>query len=479
MSASFGTTNPLAWVHFQLRGGWKRTFAFTIGGVIVVGVLMMMSVVRSGPTGSYSGTMEGWAQGLVLLEAAILILYGAAAVAGAIRNDIAAGLIESHRLMPVSAPRAVVGYLLGGGASALVLAGGVIFLDLFAALASHVPLDRWLISQVSLAGLTGLIWLMAAMGAFVGRLGGNLLIAFIVVGFFGSQFMFAFFPGLLMLVIPSLGRISLMSWGQAETLIPIALLLQALLAVLFFIGAVRRYARDDVSCFGIIPGMGLAALWCVMSILGITHYQTLLTNRYDQISLPSQCISSLLILLILSLVPLANAARAAAHPGTSLFPRRDRVLPMIVIAVALVLTTTLTFPMYRPTDSQFWMKTAQTLVIAAAWLVAMRFLLGWVYLATNGGFMIGFVWMLLVWFAPMVGDVIMQSVMHPNEDYVAGWLFAASPLGALMQIWSPATGQNLPEIVPGLAIQIGLILIPLLLFSRRRKPKLIKPAAAV
>jgi hypothetical protein len=471
-----GTTNPLAWVHFQLRGGWKRTFGFTIGGVIVVAVLMMLSVVRSRP-GSYSDTMQGWAQGLLLLEAAILILYGAAAIAGAIRNDISGGLIESHRLMPVSASRAVFGYLLGGGAPALILAGGVLLLGLFASLAAHVPLDRWIISQVSLAGLTILIWLMASMGAFVGRFSGNLLIAFIVVGFFGSNFMFAFFPGLLILVMPSLGRISLSSWGQAESLIFVALALQALLAILFFIGAVRRYARDDVSCFGILPALGLLALWCAMSILGITHYQTLLTNYSDRISLSSQCISSISILLILSLVPLANAARAAAHAGSSLSPRRDHFLPMLVIFSALVLTITLTLPMSRG-NGQYWMNTMQTLVVVAAWLVAMRFLLGWTYLVVNSGFMIGFVWMLLVWFAPMVGDVIVRSAMYPNDDYVAGWLFAASPLGALMQLWSPATGQARPEVLPGLIIQIGWILIPLLLLARRRKPKLIKRAVA-
>jgi hypothetical protein len=92
--------------------------------------------------------------------------------------------------------------------------------------------------------------------------------------------------------------------------------------------------------------------------------------------------------------------------------------------------------------------------------------------------MIGFVWTLLVWFAPMVGDVILQSVLHPNDNYVAGSLSAVSPLGALIQIWSNAASAA-ADITPGLAIQIGLILIPLLLFARRgRASKLMKPVAA-
>jgi hypothetical protein len=477
MNAMIGANNPLTWVHFQLRGGWKRALMFTIGGCIVLGALMMLSVVQTSPMGSYSGAMEGWAQGLLVLQGAILILYVGSAIAQSIRGDITGGLIESHRLMPISAPRAVIGYLLGGGGPALVLASGVIFLDLFAALSSHQPLDRWIMAQAALAGLTALVWLLSASGAFIGRAGGGLLIAFVAIGFFSSGFLFSFFPGLVILILPSFARLSLRSWGGPEALFPISILLQAALVILFFIAAVRRYARDDLTSFGILAALGLVGVWVAMSMLGVEHYSTLVTRSYDRMSLGSQCVSTLAILMLLAVLPVANAARMAARWRTSLAPRRDRLLPLVAIGACLCLTLILTLWVNRLAQLPSTVL-VQTLVVVGAWLLAMRFLLGWVYKAVDGGFMIGFVWTLLVWFAPMVGDVILQSVLHPNDNYVAGSLFAVSPLGALIQIWSN-TASAAADITPGLAIQIGLILIPLLLFARRgRTSKLMKPVAA-
>jgi len=429
MSDLIGLSNALTWVHFQLRGGWKRNVALTIGGMIVVGALMMLSVIPSSGAGRYSSTMWGWAQGLLVLEAAILVLYGSAVVGSAIRTDITEGMIESHRLMPISAMRAVGGYLLGGGLSALVPACGVIILDLFAALASHVPMDRWLMSQGTLAVLTGTIWLVAAAGSFMGRLSGNVLVALIVIGFFASHSLFVFLPGLLVLTVPSIAQISLKSWGPVDKLIFVALVFQGLLAALFFIAAIRRYARDDVSSFGVLPGLGLVALWCAMSFVGMTQYQTIHIGRNDLPALATQCICSLSILMLLALVPLANAARAArARVVGSPSSRRHQAWPMIVVAAGSVLALLLTFVL-MDSSHPFWVKSVQTLVIIATWLAGMRFLLGWVYQAVPRGLVIGFIWMLLTWFAPMLCDVVSQSVLYPDRDYTAGWLFAASPLG--------------------------------------------------
>jgi hypothetical protein len=464
MNAMIGANNPLTWVHFQLRGGWKRALMFTIGGCIVLGALMMLSVVQTSPMGSYSGAMEGWAQGLLTLEGAILILYGASAVGHSIRTDLSGGLIESHRLMPVTAPRAVIGYLAGGGGMAVVLGGGVMFLDLFAAMAANISFDRWLMAQVALGGLTILIWLMAAMATFTGRVGGGLLITIVALGLLSTGFIFVYFPAVAILLLPSIERIFWEIPGQAGTLLLVALPLQVALGVLFYIACVRRYARDDVTCFGILPALGLLAAWVGMSMLGMRHESTLM-GQYDSTPLSSRCVAAVAILMVLAILPLANAARVAAHSSSSLAPRRDRFLPWVVILASLGLTLILTVLVNRLADLP-WTVLVQTLVVVGAWLLAMRFILGWVYKAVEGGFMIGFVWTLLTWFAPMVGDVILQSTLHPNDNYVAGPLFAVSPLGALIQIWSDATTPL--DVTLGLAIQIALILIPLFLFARRR-----------
>ena len=60
-----------------------------------------------------SGVLMGWTTGLLGLQGAILGLYGCSVVGNAVRRDISAGLLESHRLMPVSAGTAVLGYVTG------------------------------------------------------------------------------------------------------------------------------------------------------------------------------------------------------------------------------------------------------------------------------------------------------------------------------------------------------------------------------
>ncbi len=477
MNATIGSNNPFAWVQFQLRGGWKRTLLITLGACIVLGALMMLSVVQAatGPGSYHNNVMADWAQGLFILQGAILVLYGAGAIAQSIRNDITGGLIESHRLMPVSAPRAVIGYHLGGGSAALVLGGGVMCMGLFAALAGHVAMDRWLMAQVTLAALMLLIWTISAMGAFVGRVGSGLLITIIVIGFFSGGFIFAFCPGLAILLLPSFGQMSFTSWGQAERLISLALLLQALLAILFFTATVRRYGRDDITCFGVLPALVLLAVWVAMSMLGVGYYGTLLTRSFDPLSLSGQADTTLASIMLLALLPLANASRTAAHSDTSLTPRLDRFSPVGAILGVLTLTGAFAYLIAR-LGHQPWPTIVQTLVVMAAWLLAMRFLLGWVYKAVEGGFIIGFLWTLLTWFGPMLADVIAQSVLHPDDSYSPTSLFTVSPLGALIQIWSDSTSR--PDVTFGLAAQIALILLPLLLFARRRRaPRAVAPVA--
>src|SRR4051794_10467264 len=97
--AFFPPNNALAWAHFRQRGGWMRAGTFTVGAMVLLGVLIITSA-RLNPD-EKPRILWGWTTGLLALQAAGLALYGTGRVSGAIRADIQSKLIDSHRLMPL------------------------------------------------------------------------------------------------------------------------------------------------------------------------------------------------------------------------------------------------------------------------------------------------------------------------------------------------------------------------------------------
>src|SRR5262245_59433627 len=97
--AFFPPNNALAWAHFRVRGGWKRSGFFSVAAIAVLGVLIITSVRLSPDDGGR--TLFGWTSGLLALQAGALVIYASGRVGAAIRQDVQTKMIESHRLMPL------------------------------------------------------------------------------------------------------------------------------------------------------------------------------------------------------------------------------------------------------------------------------------------------------------------------------------------------------------------------------------------
>jgi hypothetical protein len=110
-----GTMNTaIGWVHFRMRGGARMLLVTTIGyAAVIVAAIGLFLAADAGGVGGPAQVMYGWSVGLLVIQTAVLLLYGGSRIGASIRSDLTTRMIESHRLMPVGRVPAVLSYLLG------------------------------------------------------------------------------------------------------------------------------------------------------------------------------------------------------------------------------------------------------------------------------------------------------------------------------------------------------------------------------
>src|SRR4051794_41902376 len=111
MAFIFTTDNAIAFAQVRLRGGWRNLLTTTLAYALLIGATMYVTTTYA--SGRRSAAYSGWTTGLLGLQGAMLLIFGGTRVAGAVRADIAGGVIGWHRVMPLPAREAVVGDLFG------------------------------------------------------------------------------------------------------------------------------------------------------------------------------------------------------------------------------------------------------------------------------------------------------------------------------------------------------------------------------
>src|SRR2546428_253407 len=99
--------NAIAWAHFAMRGGWRKTLPLIAGYAAIIGVAILLTV-QFNPnyrTDIYSG----WTTGLLAIQGALLVLYGCGRIGKTVTQDIAGRMMESHRMMPAPPAHAIAG----------------------------------------------------------------------------------------------------------------------------------------------------------------------------------------------------------------------------------------------------------------------------------------------------------------------------------------------------------------------------------
>lgn len=470
MANNFGFDNAIGWAHLQLRGGWKN-IAMTTGCYALAIVVLIIVTLQLQPLAT-TRILAGWTSGLLAFEAALLVLLGCNTIATSLKIDLAA-ILESHRLMPISPPAAIVGYLAGPTTQALSLAAVTFLIGTVTALGGQVPLRHWFIPHLTLALFTLFAWTLVIFAAFAHKHGVRVIWLFLIFGgVIARGGLWSTLPGLNVLASPMIGHsIFALRADSTEITWPLlaAFTAQLYIGTICFLGATRRYRQSDIPALSPLLALLLLAGWVLISVLGIRYESDFVSDLWRNFGTTDsvQFLSSFIVATLLAIVPVASAAwshtqwcqhRDIHDPA---LPRRAfPPLLVVLLATAIVLVLTAAAPEPRHSWTQACVRTA---IATACFLLPISYLLQIIHRRRARPLLLVGLWVLLTCLGPFILDAIRYGMSNDPHAELMSALATCSPLGALITIWD---GDPL-QTTPGLIFQASLALLTLILYHAR------------
>lgn len=477
--------NAIGWVQVRLAGGAKSIGILTGLYAAIVCVFLIVQLRFSYSTRS---TAESWCSILLYIQMAALVLFGNMRVIGSIRNDSKLGMMESHRMMPITGIDAVLGYV--GAPAIQLIPFTLVNIGLGMALALQAGLSTMnlVMSHALIWSMAIVLWLIMALGALVARQGAVLLTIPVLIAFLSQGIIVVLFPSVLVLVTPLIGdgvltlnRIHSLNAGQM-----VALVLQLIVGAQFFFAAARKYQYAEWPAFDGLRGLLLLCTWVGLYLVAVLDKEDfrmphIFREFQDESMAPVHLIATLLAALLVALVPIGSAARRAqAGTWKGLSPLTLLVLA-IIVAVLPVFGILLDPPEKLGSQAvSYRMLTGNighTILIVSAFVLTMYNMLRMMpqnkpILRIN----LVTLWLGFSWLIPLVIELIFQAVINDSDQLRSGRntggpsaLMAMSPLGALVEVWC------MPRVTqpwPGVVVQWGgVLLFALLLWWSKKKAK--------
>lgn len=462
--------NPILGAHWDLigrRNQWLVPAA--VAGLILFLASITYSTIFSRDPGPF---FSGWLGFMTIIQGALYLLVAPSAVRRSVLRDFQTGMIESHRLSPMSGAKVVLGYLTGPVAQAaeiygvtLVLGGGF---AIGVAQSMGAPgglsyfgsvVGGWYFLQVALATLGFMIATLGLLIALATKGKGNLVGWLVAIGIFGGSVGVALVPGLALLTgVMTGGSIIGALTKAAVTTDPTATLAamasQATLGAIFAASAARLVRHPERSLFSVFYGMALLVVTAVILAVGLTqsgNYPWLFGRDASDSMAALHMMSSISVLAAVALLPLWAAAweqhrlEVERAFGAAVEPRRLRAARLAPLAVALLCVASW-FAFYRCTPSehesaplaQAFARGEYRLAMGAAiflaiWTIAC--LLYWGRSRNLRPWFVALVWLLLLCVIPVGVERIMYEVMSAESGRRAAyvpWAATVSPLGTLI-----------------------------------------------
>jgi len=373
---AFYCDNAISWAFYRLRGGWKSLLILAAWYSIAAMLFIALPYELALGQRDKMVVLEVASMMALIVQVVMLLLLSGLAVSGGIRRDLMSGLIESHRLMPLSPVQAIVGYIAGAGLQLLSLC--IVNLIIGAALfgARGVPVQNWIISNGLLFGFSISVWTAMAMAAFVSRSIIGWLIGLLVSITGSGGFVFVVLPGLLVFCSPMQGRtiFQVTSNLNLSSGTVVALCAQFLMAVLCIRAAARKYADASALSFTMAPSLATLGIWAGLSWFGITDFQELRPRplsigSFDWRLLVIGAVASCLLVALLPLGALAwsDILRRQRRMDGEKLSSRPWMLPLCVSISLLFVLAPLTATVdstivFRP-QYQYFNPTAQRLPV--------------------------------------------------------------------------------------------------------------------
>lgn len=467
--------------HFQLAGGWRQNAVILIAYFgLVTGVSSLL--YRAAEPSEYGMVSAVCLSILTVVQGVLMLLLAPSAVRKAVLRDFQTGMLESHRLTPLSGLDLVLGYLTGPAAQAFLLyVAGLVLGGYFAGAYGQsfgfvgVALGGWYFSQFCLLAMTPLVMGLVLLTALTtsGKL--DLTLLLVLFGFFGGWLVVPFVPGVaLVFNVMSAGwLISLLTrtgpTGGSPAVMGWAVLLQTVLALMLLAAARRKVRAPDRPAFGTNLGLLTAAVNGVALVVGMFYCPSFGWFMGLDADPTWQWFGSTLTFILVALIPLMAAAVERARvdrAATFALPRRSPV-EVSFVALPLLLTIMTAGVMYGllPEDLEAHLHKGGVALSGLLLLAVM--LCFWtdfqlMYLARCRGksalLSLLAAWLVLKILPLAAAAVSALAAEHLQGDYGLAWTLAGlSPVGTILvtieqgNAWPGVTFQLLIAVIATVA----------------------------
>jgi hypothetical protein len=500
--------NPLFWLHLRISGSARTNLIIVVAYVAIVimftggsyYVAAAEAGAKVGPQ-TYARVDAAWLVIMTVAQGAFLLLLAPSAIRRAVQRDFDSGMIESHRLSPMSNLKIVLGYMSGAPIQAMMLyAVSLLFGTYFATRYALSPglggtiglrttLSGWYFAQGCMLVVAAMIGAFTLLTSLATRGKGNIIGVAILIGVFGGWAAIFVIPGLALLagVLSGwilIGLLTSAKVGGDPRIIVVSTLLQVVFCVIMLAAACGKLRSPNRAVFTIELGLILLIVWGVTLAMGIfvaPAYGSLFSEWQHQAL--AQLVASTVAFMLVALLPLIGATvelcqrdRAAAF-GEDRSVRRCAELTFVPLMLGLMTATCclIMSPVWAATE-QLGHVPPNALIrqifvpIAVAMLCSFWIDFNWIYhLAAHGRrIMIGLpIMFVLVKGMPILLDNVIDYFGQQLADLEwagYGYLTGLSPVGTL--ILAPEGGAL---IWVGLVFQVVLAIGATVVARRARR----------
>ncbi len=482
------TLNPLLWLHLRLGSNRRNIVVVPAAFAVLVIGFASFSYYMVEPA-DYGAVASVWLAILSAAQAAFLLVVGPSAIRRAVLTDFQTGMIESHRLSPMSSFKIIAGYLTGPPTQAAILYAtslvlGTYFVGQYARSLNlagmlSVPVGGWYFLQVSLLFVAFMVAALVLLGALATAGKTSFIAVAVVIGIFGGWAAVSFVPGLALLTGILSGGV-LLEFIQSgrftgdPAVIVLALIVQFALGATFIRAACRKIRAPEKSLFGIPLSLVLLVIWGFTLVGGFAcvPQNQWLFSEFRDLGF-AQLICSTVAFLAVGLFVLVAAASEgfyldrAAVLGAARSPRRQRVLTLVpvLLGVLTLLAMSLMCNWMMPDQKAAVLGAFRRPAIVVAMLAALV-LSCWldyclVYAAVARGKRILFVLIASVAvlkILPLAADALIESIVWEAAHQRwggQGYLTGLSPIGTLILCRSGGTPMWLGLFVQALLAGIA------------------------
>ncbi|MCG3125796.1 MAG: hypothetical protein CHACPFDD_00623 [Phycisphaerae bacterium] len=477
------SVNPLFDVQVRLSGGWRVCYLFVVLYLaLIVGFATLTYRLNSGDPAPVS---SAWLGIVSASQGFFLLLAGPASIRKAVLRDFQTGMIESHRLSPMSGYKVVLGYLTGPVVilvalyAASLLAGGYFVTRVALGLTAGQAIGAWWGGQVCLLTLALFFSTLVLLGAVASAGKANLVGVIIVISAFGGWAILPLVPGVALLGGVMSGNVLWSFFGGgapnvgAANVAAYAILAQLVYSTIFIIATAQRVRAPERPLFSMPLAFVLLVVTGVVLIAGIALRAALTTGplarSFADVGEWIQIFSGLLTFMVIASVMLTTAAQDRFQLDRSALlgdaaPAAARRLRSATPLLLTAMTLGVAFGMLRvmrPDGAQIAVELAKPLtLLSVVAALAMSFWVdfNWVYIGRASGKNLSrallFSWGILK-LAPFVADGLLTWLSSGLNSMAysmgRGYFAPMSPFGTLI---IALIGERTPWV--GLIIQAAI-----------------------